>query len=133
MKQVNIPEPRDILAAIIAKEVHASFGEPFLSAFRATHKNGNEEELLSAAFICSLFLSVIMEGFPNDKLNIFVRYTKDHCSRFTFDCKMYDAIFKIMQQESLKHVALLDKDGETHFKECCKQEIFEAFDFYTNR
>lgn len=130
MKQVNIPET---LATIIANEVHNCFGEPFLSAFKSINKDGDEEELLSAAFICSLFLSVIMEDFPTGKLNIFVRYTRDNCSRFIFDCKMYDTIFRSIQAEELKHVALIDKTGTTCFRECNKQDIFEALDFYTNR
>lgn len=133
MTQTYATEPREALAHIARTTLPEVFGEPFLSAFKAVHTQGNEEELVSAALICSLFLSAIIEGFPTDKLNTFVKYTRDNCSSFTFDCKMYDTIFERIQPESLKQTALLDKDGRTHYKECCKQDIFEAFDFYTNR
>lgn len=133
MTQTYATEPREALAHIARTTLPEVFGEPFLSAFKAVHTQGNEEELMSAALICSLFLSAIIEGFPTDKLNTFVKYTRDNCSSFTFDCRMYDTIFEKIQPESLKQTALLDKDGRTHYKECCKQDIFEAFDFYTNR
>ena len=126
-------EPDKTLARLATAGLKEDFGEPFLSAFRAVHPHGSEEELKTAAYTCTLFLSAILEGFPTDKLNIFVRHTRDNCSRFTFDCKRYDMIFRSMPPSSLTQVTLLDKDGNTRTRECSKQDIYEAFDFYTNR
>ena len=126
-------EPDKTLARLATAGLKEDFGEPFLSAFRAVHPQGSEEELKTAAYTCTLFLSAILEGFPTDKLNIFVRHTRDNCSRFTFDCKRYDMIFGSMPPSSLTLVALLDRDGNTLTRECSKQDIYEAFDFYTNR
>ena len=126
-------EPDKTLARLATAGLKEDFGEPFLSAFRAVHPQGSEEELKTAAYTCVLFLSTILEGFPTDKLNIFVRHTRDHCSRFTFDCKRYDIIFGFMSPCSLTRVTLLDKNGNICTRECSKQDIFEAFDFYTNR
>ena len=126
-------EPDKTLARLATAGLKEDFGEPFLSAFRAVHPQGSEEELKTAAYTCTLFLSAILEGFPTDKLNIFVRHTRDNCSRFTFDCKRYDMIFGSMPPSSLTLVALLDRDGNTRTRECSKQDIYEAFDFYTNR
>lgn len=133
MKHSYTVTPRDTLARIAGGRLPDGFGEPFLGAFKAMKRHSGEEELMSAALICSLFLSVILEGFPTARLNIFVRYTMDNCSRFTFDCKKYDVLFEKMHPESLCRVALLDKEGKACFRECQRQDIYEAFDFYTNR
>ena len=133
MENSIMTEPDKTLARLATAGLKEDFGEPFLSAFRAVHPQGSEEELKTAAYTCTLFLSAILEGFPTDKLNIFVRHTRDNCSRFTFDCKRYDIIFGFISPCSLTRVTLLDKDGNTRTRECYKQDIYEAFDFYTNR
>ena len=133
MKDNTTRTPEEILSQIAMGKLHCSFGEPFFGAFKAAYSNGDESVIRPAALICSLFLSTILEGFPSDRLNTFVRYTRDHCSSFIFDCRKYDEIYALMKPEMLGSVALIDKDGKTRFKECSKQEILEAFDFYTNR
>lgn len=122
-----------VFRSIAGNEPHPMFGEPFMSAFKATYTSGSEEEITAAAYICSLFLSAISEGFPTEKLHTFVNYVKEKCSRFTFDCKMYDAILDKMGNDSLRHVALIDSNAHTVFRECSRDEMKEAFDFYTNR
>lgn len=133
MKEIEHSNLRETLTAISGREPHPLFGEPFMHAFAALHTTGNSEEITVAAYICSLFLSAIFEGFPTAKLHIFVNHTRENCSRFTFDCKMYDTILEKMDDGSLKHVALLNIEGETIFRGCCREDIKEAFDFYTNR
>ena len=108
------------------------FGEPFATAFSALY-NGDNEEIVTAAYICSLFLSAIMEGYPTSKLHTFVHHAQENYKRFTFNCNMYESIFKEMSQEKLKSVCLLSCDNCTIIRECKKEEIFEALDFYTNR
>lgn len=122
-----------IFRSIAGKEPHPMFGEPFMSAFKATYTSGSEEEITAAAYVCSLFLSAISEGFPTERLHTFVNYVKEKCSRFTFDCKMYDTILDKIGNDSLRQVALIDNTLCTVFKECSREEMKEAFDFYTNR
>ena len=133
MKEREHENLREALTSMTGKEPHPSFGEPFMHAFAATYTAGNNEEITVAAYICSLFLSAIFEGFPTERLHTFVNYTKEHCCRFTFDCRMYDTLLDRMDEESLKHVALMNIDGSTIFRQCSKDDIKEALDFYTNR
>ncbi len=123
----------DALAAIAGNVIHPRFGEPFRSAFAAQYPKGSDEEITAAAYICSLFLSAILEGFSTERLHTFVHYAKDNCSRFTFDCKMYSTLLSAISEESLEQVPLMDRSGGTVFTRCSRDSIMEAFDFYTNR
>ena len=108
------------------------FGEPFATAFSTLYK-GDKEEIVTAAYICSLFLSAILEGYPTTKLHTFVHYIQEKCRRFTFNCNMYERIFNKISLEQIKTVPLLRSDNQTTVRECSKEDIFEALDFYTNR
>lgn len=122
-----------VFQSITGNEPPPLFGEPFMSAFKATYTSGSEEEITAAAYVCSLFLSAISEEFPTERLHTFVNYVKEKCSRFTFDCKMYDTILDKIGNDSLRQVALIDSNAHTVFRECSRNDIKEAFDFYTNR
>lgn len=122
-----------IFHEITGCEPHFLFGEPFMSAFTATYTGGSKEEIAAAAYICSLFLSAILEGFPTVRLHTFVNNIREDCSCFTFDCRMYDTILDKIKESSLRHVVLLNSNRNTVFRECSREEIKEAFDFYTNR
>lgn len=122
---------RDALSSIAGAEIESGFGEPFITVFRKLH--ATEEESAAAGYICSLFLSSLLEGFPTGKLHTFVRYTADHCSRFSFNCSMYENVFSAIPHGSLCKVLLVNGEGAPCWRECSKQDIFEAFDFYTNR
>lgn len=108
------------------------FGEPFISAFKALDQR-EENEVKAAAYICSLFLSTIKAGFPTDKFHILVHYIHENYSRFYFDCRMYDKIVGQISDEALKKVIIIDKALNTVEKECSKNDIEAALDFYTNR
>jgi hypothetical protein len=112
-------------------ELDERFGEPFIKAFGISSSLSNEE-LLAASYICSLFLSAIFNKFPTEKLNTFVHFVKEHYTRFSFNCNMYEKIFSQMDENGLKNVVLFDKEGCIMLRDCSKQDIFEAFDFYTN-
>lgn len=112
-------------------ELDDRFGEPFIKAFGIS-ASLNHDEVLAASYICSLFLSAIFNKFPTEKLNTFVHFVKEHYRRFSFNCKMYDKIFSQMDENGLKNVVLFDKEGCMMVRHCSKQDIFEAFDFYTN-
>lgn len=112
-------------------EIDKRFGEPFIKAF-STFMPNETERVLSASYTCSLFLSAILCGFPTAKLHTFVHNTKERFQRFSFNCKMYEKIFSVIDENSLVNVALLGKEGENITCKCSKQDIFDAFDFYTN-
>ncbi|MBO7229963.1 MAG: hypothetical protein J6V20_00930 [Bacteroidaceae bacterium] len=113
------------------EKIDDNFGEPFIKAFSKFMPN-EEEKVLAAAYTCSLFLSAILKGFPTAKLHTFVHFAKEHSQRFSFNCKMYDSIFSHMKEDDLEHVTLLGKENTFIFHSCSRQDIFEAFDFYTN-
>lgn len=110
----------------------AGFGEPFATAFQEFH-NDDIEEIAAAAYTCSLFLSAILEGYPTATLHTFVHHVQENHRRFSFNCNMYETIFCRMRPEMLQDVCLLGRDNNPKQRECSKEDIFEAFDFYTNR
>ena len=122
---------KKVLENIGGNSIHDMFGEPFIAAFRTIH-NGRSDEITAAAYTCSLFLSAILKGFPTAKLHTFVHFTKENVQRFSFNCKMYDSIYSHIEETDLEHVALLGKENSYTYYSCSRQDIFEAFDFYTN-
>ncbi len=131
MNRIENLNLKKAFAAIIGHEVPERFGEPFLTLFRdaSAKKEGNN----AAAYICSLYLSAFLEKFPTEKLHTFVRYAKEECELFSFDCRMYEELYSRIPNEELNSVILIDVHGNHCYRKCYKQEIFEAFDFYTNR
>jgi hypothetical protein len=107
------------------------FGEPFIKAF-SRHMECHED-VLAASYICSLFLSVILNGLSTRPLHTFANYTKENCRCLTFNCRMYEPLFSHMESKDLQHVVLIDKESNCVVNRCSKKDIFEAFDFYTNR
>lgn len=130
MNRIENLNLKKAFAAIIGHEVPERFGEPFLTLFReaSAKKEGNN----AAAYICSLYLSALLEKFPTEKLHTFVRYIKEEYELFSFDCRMYEELYSRIPSEELNSVPLINAHGNPCYRECCKQDIFEAFDFYTN-
>ncbi len=122
---------KEVLARITGNRATDEFGEPFIAMFSAF--GVAKENILPAAYICSLFLSAIFNGFPTEKLHIFTHYVRDNCSLPSFDCKMYEKLYASQGSKVYESVLLIDKSGRTLPRNCSKQDIFEAFDFYTNR
>ncbi|MBQ2808626.1 MAG: hypothetical protein IJF06_05935 [Bacteroidaceae bacterium] len=122
-----------ILSAITGSSIPVDFGEPFRRTFLKHYPNGSNEEIAVAAYTCSLFLSAILKGFSTDRLHTFVHNTGEECSRFTFDCRMYDTLLGSIDEHSLQEVSLIDDRGEACTCKCSRNDILEAFDFYTNR
>ena len=121
----------NLLRIVGTKEADKNFGEPFIKAFAVTATE-SYEKILIASYTCSLFLSTFFHKFPSEKLHTFVHYTKQHHTRFSFNCGKYEEIFSHMSPEELLAVSLFDRNGNAIQQECSKQDIFEAFDFYTN-
>ena len=126
------PRVNDAFERIIGTPPPAGFGEPFIHAFTRTYK-GDKEETTAAAYICSLFLSAILEGYPTGCLHTFVHHIQENYSRFSFNCDMYETPFKEIGIEMCRDVCLLQNNNTPVTRSCSKEDIFEAFDFYTNR
>ena len=125
----DIPKDFERVAGVVPPK---GFGEPFISAFSVLY-GGEKNEVLAASYICSLFLSAILLGFPTEKLHTYVHYVQENHTRFAFNCKMYDIIYAHMKEEALAAVTLLDADSRAVPRRCLKEDVFEALDFYTNR
>lgn len=117
---------------IVGSPPPQGFGEPFATAFQE-FQNEEIEEIAAAAYTCSLFLSAILEGYPTATLHTFVHHVQENHRRFSFNCNMYETIFSRIKPEMLLSVCLLGCDYLPKLRECSKEDIFEAFDFYTNR
>ena len=117
---------------IVGSPPPQGFGEPFATAFQELYDD-DIEEIAAAAYTCSLFLSAILEGYPTATLHTFVHHVQENHRRFSFNCNMYETIFCRMRPEMLQNVCLLGRDNNPKQRECSKEDIFEAFDFYTNR
>lgn len=111
--------------------VSETFGAPFVAAFSKYHK-ADEEQIIAAAYCCSLFLSCILAGFPTNRMHTFVHCAREQCSRFLFNCKMYDTLFSNIPSQLLDAVVLLNSECCSILRTCKKEDIYEAFDFYTN-
>lgn len=133
MKECGKQNIEEVLSVMTKGTVHQSFGEPFRSTFIASGLTADNEVITAASYICSLFLSTILEGFPSSSLHTFVRYVREHYTLFTFDCRMYNTLLEKTDDASLKSVALINRDYATLFRECSKEDIKEAYDFFTNR
>ena len=123
-------EAQNLLRIIIGSEPPETFGQLFADAFAATFgTKACNNSYTAAGIICSLFLSVILQEFPQTKLSTFAHNIKESCTLFAFDCKSYEAIYSAMQ---VCRTVLLDKECKPVEREIDKKEIFEAFDFITN-
>ena len=120
---------RGILGKIAGRTIETDFGKPFLEGFRALRNDGREEEMEVAAYVCSLYLSCAFTEFPTEKMHLFIHNTRDSYCRFSFDCRTYEKLYGMMPKEPFR---LLGNDGRPVVRDCSKQEIFEAFDFFTN-
>ena len=125
-------EIKSIFKAATGTAVPEGFGEPFATTFSLFHRE-KELEVIAAAYCCALFLSVLLNKFPAQRLHTFTHYIQENYGRFSFNCNMYEEIFASMEKETLDNVILLDHTGQPTHHKCMKEDIFEAFDFYTNR
>ena len=123
-------DPHELLSLITARPTNKEFGSNIAQALHATFGNkASDSEYAAAGIICTLFLSVIKEDFPTTKLHTFVRNYRDENKLFSFDCKSYDNI-----ADNIKSYNTLLINKEMHYKDTIieRQDLLEAFDFFTN-
>lgn len=129
MQQSDIAEK---LKTITGNVIPDGFGQPFLKIFGQSY-DGSREEIETAAYTCSLFLSCLIAKMPTEPLHTFIYCTKERYSRFSFNCNMYETLFSKIGSQELENIPLLDNGKEIMTCTLTKQDIFEAFDFYTNQ
>ena len=122
--------PIDILVQITSQQAPPMFGTPFIGMFsKVLNGKAQEESIVAAGIICTLYLSAIKAGFPTMKLHLYVRNVREEVPLFAFDCKSYETLFAAIGER--EHL-LLDANMEEKKIFIGKQDIFEAFDFITN-
>lgn len=123
--------PAELLSSITKQPVRERFGSTISQALALTFGNkASDADYTSAGYICTLFLSSILTGFPTMQLHTFVRNSRDNSPQFTFDCKSYDKILSNIEESRL---LLINSEFEYIEKEIEKQDIAEALDFFTNQ
>lgn len=124
------PTPKNLLEWIAGCDIDEAFGMEFLDAFRICLGDGRLHDAEVAAYTCSLYLSCVFAGFPTEKMHTFVHCSREIYRRLSFDCRMYEKLFAHMNRNVL---ILISGEKKCIEYQCNKQEIFEAFDFYTNQ
>ncbi|MCQ2197232.1 MAG: 3-dehydroquinate synthase [Bacteroidaceae bacterium] len=85
--------------------------------------------------VAELYLSVVICGFPTEKMRQTVQYIKQRYGVFSFDCKQYDRLYELMRHDKKNegdtiNFSLLGNVGDIRLKQTAtKEQIFEALDF----
>lgn len=115
-----------------------NFGHTFGHAFETWFlKKSNilHGTAIAYGIICELYLSVVKQGFPIEKMRATVNFIKENYGTPLFDCKNYDKLIEIMSHDKKNisdniNVTLLSDIGNIHINQFVnKNEIKEAFDF----
>lgn len=86
--------------------------------------------------ICELYLSVMLCGFPVDKMRQTVQYIRRHYGNLGITCKEYEHIYELMKHDKKNigdtiNFALLGEIGDIRLDQhATKEQLFEALDFY---
>lgn len=86
--------------------------------------------------ICELYLSVMLCGFPVDKMRQTVQYIRRYYGDLGITCKEYEHLFELMKHDKKNvgdtiNFALLGDVGDIRLDQhATKEQLFEALDFY---
>lgn len=86
--------------------------------------------------ICELYLSVMLCGFPVDKMRQTVQYIRRHYGNLGITCKEYEHIYELMKHDKKNvgdtiNFALLGEVGDIRLDQhATKEQLFEALDFF---
>lgn len=128
----NVQTPEKLLNRIIGKVAHDEFGQPFIDMFATEFPDRSKEEIVAAAYCCTLFLSVILSKHPSCKLHTFVHNADNEWKRISFNCSRYEKLYSHISKNKSKKICLINSNGDFEFHNYSKEDITEAFDFYTN-
>lgn len=86
--------------------------------------------------VCELYLSVVKEGFPVEKMRTTVKYIKENYGNFVFTCDDYETLFELMTHDKKNtagriNFTLLGNIGDIKIdRTASKEDVFESFDFF---
>lgn len=86
--------------------------------------------------VCELFLSVIKQNFPKEKMRQTISFIRENYGTMPIDCKCYDTLYTLMTHDKKNtsgriNFTLLSDVGEIQLdRTATKEEIFEMLDFY---
>lgn len=123
----------NILHLVTGSTPPESFGAPLETSFKEFFSAYTAEECKAAAAICMLYISYRKSGFPSDKLRSCICNIDENISKIYFNCNHYDKIMEYIPQEMLHYVPLYNSECSIEHATLTKEDILNAFDFYTNR
>lgn len=124
--------PRELLNRVIGDVAHKEFGQPFIAMYEAEFPDMPKEGIIAAAYCCTLFLSVIISKYPSSRLHTFVHNADNEWKRISFNCNRYEKLYSNIVNDNARSICLIDSNGLFAFHNYSKEDIMEAFDFYTN-
>ena len=86
--------------------------------------------------VCELYLSVVKQGFPVEKMRKTVRFINDYYGKLDFSCDDYSALIALMHHDKKNEAGqinftLLADVGDIHINQTAtEEEITDALDFY---
>ena len=112
-----------------------TIGHAFES-FALAHKPILHGYAVAYGLICELYLSCVKTGFPTDKMRQTVRFIQEHYGKLTFTCDDYPTLLELMTHDKKNvgndiNFTLLGGIGDIRINQtACKDDIYEALDFY---
>ena len=112
-----------------------TIGHAFES-FALAHKPIQHGYAVAYGLICELYLSCVKTGFPTDKMRQTVRFIQEHYGKLTFTCDDYPTLLELMTHDKKNvgndiNFTLLGGIGDIRINQtACKDDIYEALDFY---
>lgn len=113
-------------------ETKTEYISPMTQMFAKHFKGINYETSLALSLICTLYLSVIKHGFPNDLFRKAVNFLCENTSLPAFNCNHYENLYVIISDNDNVTLPLFKDIGDICDTKLQKNEIFDAFDFLTN-
>ena len=92
-------------------------------------------EAVLIGIIVELYIAHKLLGFPAERLQQIIAFSREYFSPFLFECKQYDAIIKLMAQDKKNSgddiaVLALRRIGEPIKINVSRAQLRNAFDFY---
>ena len=118
-----------------------TFGHAFESFSLRQHEDKGTEPILHGyavayGLICELYLSVMKQHFPTDKMEQTVRYIRENYGMMDITCDDYDELINIMRHDKkntsgIINFTLLSDIGDIHIDQTAtEEEIKQCLDFF---
>ncbi len=118
-----------------------TFGHALESFSLIHHEEKGKEPILHGyavayGLICELYLSVMKQSFPTDKMTQTVRYIRENYGTMDITCDDYDELIDIMRHDKkntsgIINFTLLSDIGDIHINQTASdEEIKQCLDFF---